>query len=86
MTDDKTYTPIPCALYDTYEIAIMQGAQLRVAWHDADGQVHLGLLKPYDLLTRKDGEFLLARDDRNRTLCIRLDYIRSSQSLSPAVY
>lgn len=82
MTDDKPYTPIPCALYDTYELAIMHNETLRLAWQDAAGQDHIALLRPYDLQTRKDGEYLLARDDNDTPLCIRLDYIRSNPALT----
>lgn len=77
MTDDDNYKPIPCALYDSYEIAIMHGAQLQLVWLDKEQQHHINVVKPVDLQTRQGAEYLLATTDEGNTLELRLDHIQS---------
>ncbi len=77
MTDDDSYKPISCAMYDTYEIAIMHGNSLRLVWKDESNQHNISILKPLDLQTREGAEFLIASTDDGETLQLRLDYIES---------
>lgn len=81
MSDDDSYKPIPCALYDTYEIAIMHGEQLQLVWVDDNHQHHISVLKPVDLKTRQGAEFLIARTDDGNKLQLRLDHIQSCKSV-----
>ncbi len=76
MSDDDSYKSIPCAVYDTYEIAIMHGEQLQLVWKDESNQHNISVLKPLDLQTREGAEFLVARTDEGKTLNLRLDHIQ----------
>ena len=72
MTD---YTPIDCGKYSEYELAIMHAQQLRISWREPDGQLHVAVITPTDLVTRDHEEFLLADDASGGSLELRLDYI-----------
>jgi transcriptional antiterminator Rof (Rho-off) len=77
MSDNDSYKSIPCAVYDTYEIAIMHGEQLQLVWKDESNQHNISVLKPLDLKTHEGAEFLIAKTDEGETLHLRLDYIQS---------
>jgi len=77
MNEEDPYKPIPCALYDTYEIAIMHGEQLQLVWIDDSHRHNISVLKPVDLKTWQGAEFLIARTDEGKTLQLRLDHIQS---------
>lgn len=77
MSDDDSYTPIPCALYDSYEIAIMHGAQLQLVWIDDTQRHNISVVNPVDLKTQQGAEFLIATTDDGKTLQLRLDHIQS---------
>jgi Rho-binding antiterminator len=77
MSDDDSYKPISCALYDNYEIAIMHGEQLQLVWVDDAHRHNISVVKPIDLKTRQGAEFLIAITDDGKTLQLRLDHIQS---------
>jgi transcriptional antiterminator Rof (Rho-off) len=77
MSDDDPYKPIPCALYDMYEIAIMHDEQLQLVWIDDNLRHNISVVKPVDLKTWQGAEFLIARTDEGKTLQLRLDHIQS---------
>lgn len=79
MSDD--YTPIDCTTYSEYELAIIRGWALRVAWEEADGVSHIELLKPRDLQTREHVEYLIAERESGERIEIRLDRIRGAQRI-----
>lgn len=79
--DDDTYTPISCADYDAYEVAIMHGQRLRTTWRDDDGLQHIESLAPKDLQTRDGEEYLIAVTCTDRVLRLRLDRIIKSVPL-----
>jgi Rho-binding antiterminator len=72
MTD---YTPIDCGLYSEYEVAILHRSRLRLSWRDSAENVHIAVLTPDDLCTRRGEEFLVATDTDGGQLEIRLDRI-----------
>jgi len=73
---DDPYQAIPCSDYSHYELWIMRGRRLQLAWWDEHGQEYIGLLQPLDLLTRDRQEFLIGRlAGQNIPLQIRLDRI-----------
>ncbi len=78
MTD---YTPVDCALYSEYEVAILQHKRMRLSWRQADGQLHLEVLRPVDLQTRGHAEFLLAKSLDGKRLELRLDQIIKAELL-----
>ena len=78
MTD---YTPIDCGKHSEYELAIMQGRLLRLSWQDGEGQAHIAVLLPLDLLTRNHEEFLVGRDEQDNRVELRLDYIIKIEAL-----
>lgn len=81
MSDDDYYKPISCALYDTYEIAIMHGEQLQLVWVDDYHRHHISVLRPVDLKTWQGAEFLIARTEDGNQLQLRLDHIQSCKSI-----
>ena len=83
MSDDDSYTPIPCAAYDTYEIAIMHGELLQLVWKDESNQPNINVLKPLDLQTRDGIECLGAETDEGVILNLRLVYIQSCKAVGP---
>ncbi len=78
MTD---YNPIDCAVYSEYEAAIVQRLRLRLSWRQPGGQLRIEVVRPIDLETRHQEEFLLVEmRDRNR-LELRLDQIIKAEAL-----
>jgi Rho-binding antiterminator len=75
------YRPIPCALYDRYERAIMHRDRLRVRWRDDAGITHLETLFPADLETCNGEEFLVAIGLGGEALRLRLDRIVDAEPL-----
>jgi Rho-binding antiterminator len=75
------YTPIDCALYSEFELAIMHRTRLQVSWRDTHGSPHLEVLIPVDLRTRQGEEFLVAVDALGGEREIRLDRILGSKCL-----
>jgi len=73
------YTPIDCALYSEYELAIMHKTRLQISWRDAQGSPRLEVLVPVDLRTRSGEEFLVAVDSLGAEREIRLDRILGSK-------
>lgn len=69
------YTPVSCAVHSEYELVIMRGLSLRIRWRPANGLELTETLKPYDLVTRDGAEFLLALNENNQDIKIRLDKI-----------
>lgn len=75
------YSPIDCALYSHYELAIMHRNRLRLTWRDAGGEVHIGVVTPIDLRTRQGAEFMIATQQDGAKLEIRLDRITSCATI-----
>ena len=71
----RPYQPISCALHSEYELAIMQRRPLQLQWHTSSGEAEEQKLLPTDLVTRPEGEFLLALDEKKLPIEIRLDQI-----------
>jgi Rho-binding antiterminator len=78
MTD---YTPIDCGIHSEYELAIIQRKPLRVSWRDAHGRSHIAVVLPVDLVTRDHAEYLIARNEQQQQLELRLDDIVNSEAL-----
>jgi len=77
MSSDN-YKPIECGLHSEYELAIMHGLTLHLSWQDENGKVHTEKLKPVDIETREQKEFLIASDINHVIYEIRLDRIIQS--------
>ena len=82
MTD---YTPIDCAIYARYELAILQHRRLRLGWRSLDGMMHIDAVKPLDLKTSRGEEFLLFLDSSGNERRVRLDRIVESEELGDSV-
>lgn len=74
------YTPIPCARYDVYEIAIRRRRRLRLSWEE-HGRTHCEAVTPLDLETRAGAEYLVARGADGGARRMRLDRIRAAETL-----
>jgi Rho-binding antiterminator len=77
----KAYIPIPCSIYSGYELAILRGEALRVAWRGARGIDRIEHLKPVDLRTRSGGEYMIARNRLGQRRVMRLDRIMNAEAL-----
>ncbi len=77
---NKLYVPIPCDIYSRYELAILRGQSLRVAWRGARGIDRIEHLKPVDLRTRSGGEYMIARNRLGQRRVMRLDRIINTLS------
>ena len=75
------YTPIDCALYSQYELAILHHRRLRVSWRDPVGETHIAMLIPRDLQTRDGAEYMIAEDQDGQALELRLDWIQHVDAL-----
>ena len=73
MSED--YTPISCALYSEYELAILRRRMVRMAWRDEGGVCHVEKLSPRDLRTQTGVEYLIAYNATGAQHIIRLDRI-----------
>ena len=72
---NKPYQPIPSALHDEYEIAIMHKKTLRIKWSNEEGNQHIENILAKDILLKDKQEFLVADRENGDALCIRLDKI-----------
>jgi Rho-binding antiterminator len=72
------YVPVDCAIYASYERAILEKRRLKVCWIDKRAQHHIETLRPYDLRTRRHSEFLLAFNQNGQRRILRLDRIANS--------
>ena len=71
------YTPIDCAIYDIYEIAIMQKKDLLLKWLSDDGLTCNAQVKPVKLQIKNKAEYLLLDSDKISE--IRLDKILQAE-------
>jgi Rho-binding antiterminator len=78
MTD---YTPIDCAQYSEYELAIMHRQRLRISWEQPGDRAHIAVFTPVDLVTREHEEFLVVYGHDGQRLELRLDHIRKTEML-----
>ena len=73
------YRPVDCATHSEYELAIMRHQWLQLNWQDAAGETHHERLRPLDLCTAADGEYLIAETDAGEPRRLRLDHIHQRQ-------
>jgi Rho-binding antiterminator len=78
MTD---YTPIDCGRHSEFEVAVLRRERLRIFWQAENGQAHIEVLTPIDLLTLAHEEFLVVRDQQQATRQLRLDRILKTETL-----
>jgi transcriptional antiterminator Rof (Rho-off) len=77
------YTPISCEQYARFELWIIRGQRLRLAWREEqqDAILHIERVGPVDLRTREHVEYLVVKRDDGELLELRLDRISSAQPL-----
>ncbi len=73
----SNYQPIECGQHSEYELAIMRGQLLQLTWETSEGSVQNSIVKPVDIFTRQEEEFLLVIIDKKK-IEIRLDQIKSA--------
>lgn len=73
MSDE--YKPISCALYSQFELWIMHGEKIRLAWHTEDSITRIERVVPKDVRAETGVEYLYFRDTHNKSARIRLDRI-----------
>lgn len=81
MTDapgSTPYTPIACAHYTEYEVAIMHRQKMHLRWHETN-VVYDQIVLPLDLRTEQHAEFLICRDEAGTLHTIRLDHIHKRE-------
>jgi len=77
---ETDYRPISCANYDQYEIAIMHGSKMHLAWQ-ADNVFYDQVVTPLNLRTAHGKEYLILRLVSGESAEVRLDHIRQAQIL-----
>ena len=82
-TEDKSdhYRPISCELHSQYELAIMHKSKVELSWLSEGELISESNILPLDVQTKNKAEYLLAVDEKNNNLCIRLDHIRKMRIL-----
>jgi transcriptional antiterminator Rof (Rho-off) len=75
------YIPVKCSIYALYELAILKGQSLRIAWTGRQHQAHVEKLFPVDLRTRWHSEFMIAHNHLGQQRVLRLDRIQSATVL-----
>ena len=78
----RKYDPVSCDIYSRYELAILRGQRLRVAWRAARGTDRVEHLQPIILRTRTGGEYMIARNLMGQRRVMRLDRIRRVEFLA----
>ncbi|MBA2490781.1 MAG: transcriptional antiterminator, Rof [Gammaproteobacteria bacterium] len=77
----RNYVPVTCERYSQYELVILRGQSVRVAWHGPRGLARIEILKPLNLRTRSGGEYLIARNRLGQWRVMRLDRISNAKVL-----
>jgi len=73
MSDE--YKPVSCEVHSQYELAIIRGHTMRITWQVTNSKSITEILKPYDVITSQNSEYLLIRDTNGKDKKIRLDKI-----------
>jgi len=71
------YRPIPCAVHEGYQLAVMRRQRLRVQGRDAEGGALTLLGMAVDVFARQGEEFLVLEGAPGEQVTIRLDRIES---------
>ena len=69
------YKPVSCEIHSEYELAIMRGQKLRIQWQTNTDERITEILKPQDIITHQEAEYLVAHDINGTDKKIRLDNI-----------
>lgn len=81
--ENSNYTPIACATYDIYEIAIMYRQTLDLIWLDDEGNSQQDRVLAQDLKIINGAEYLIAQRLADTVtaepLMIRLDKIKTAK-------
>ena len=73
MSDE--YKPISCDLHSQYELWIMRGQSIKLAWLDNQGLTRIGCVKPIDVRAETGNEYLIFSGATDTLQQIRLDHI-----------
>ena len=79
MSDE--YKPISCALYSQFELWIMHGEQIKLAWHTEDGVTRIERVVPKDVRAEAGVEYLYFHDMNSKSARVRLDRIVEAASI-----
>lgn len=79
--ENNHYQPVSCELHSQYELAIMHKSKLELSWLSAGKLVNEINILPLDVQTKDKAEYLLAVNQENKNLCIRLDHITKMRIL-----
>lgn len=79
--DKQDYQPVSCELHSQYELAIMHKSKLELSWLSNGELVTQTNILPLDVQTRDKAEYLIATNDKNENLCLRLDQIKNMRIL-----
>lgn len=76
---DDAYRPIPCAVQDRYERAIITGQPLLLDWPSGDRRL-TDRVRILDLETTEGAEYVRFADRHGRVHRVRLDHVRLPDS------
>lgn len=72
---EEPYRPIPCALQDRYERAIITGQPLALDWASGSARLH-DRVRILDLETAQGAEYVRFADSHGQIHRVRLDRVR----------
>ncbi|OBS08369.1 WYL domain-containing protein [Acidihalobacter prosperus] len=78
---DDEYTPIACDRYSELELAILRRQRLRLSLRGRGGLRRIETLDPVNLRTRRQAEYLIARNPAGLARVLRLDRIAEARPL-----
>lgn len=77
----KPYTPAPGFYHERFTIAIMCNESMNLHWQDEHTDMsYMGRLYPQELIEENGADYVVAKNDRNELVKIRLDLIRNMPS------
>ena len=77
----KPYVPVPGFYRERFTIAIMCNESMNLHWQDEHTDMsYMGKLYPQALIEENGADYVIAINDRNEQVRIRLDLIRNMPS------
>lgn len=73
------YTPIACALHEHFQYAVIKKLLLDLIWSDEFGARREDRVRPMDVYTKAQAEYLLVEIEDLGKVEIRLDYIHQAR-------
>lgn len=74
--------PIACALHEHFQLAVMKKMSLDIVWVDDSGLNRMDRIRPIDVYTKQNAEYLRGDINNLGEVEIRLDFINEARWVS----